>query len=85
MTILKLLIIVSMCYESAIAWTMHETSLPQQPHHFDIRLTAKMSHLSLEANFDHLIKLSKLVQQMKEGAVFDPVSNGTYQQLGTGC
>ena len=85
MTILKILIIVSLCYEGSLAWTMHEKALPRQPHQFDIRLTAKMSHVGLETNFAQLIRLSNLVQEMKRGAVFDPVSNGTYQQLGTRC
>ena len=65
------------------SWTWPETVAVQQPHHYDIHLTADMSHVSLEKNYDHLLKLSNMVRGMKAGKVFRPVSNESeYQELG---
>ena len=78
-----LLTILVYSHRGAYSWTWPEKTAEQQPHYYDIRLTADMSHVSLERNYDNLLKLSNMIKGMKSGKVFQPVSNESeYQDLG---
>ena len=76
------LLLVYLC-GGVFTWTMPERSAPQQPHHFDVLLVAKMTHGSLEQSLNHLTTLSNMINGMRDGGVFIPVDNESqYQQLG---